>query len=142
MLLHQKKKKLKKKKRRSNTVTNSINTLKMIHIKKKVLKKKKTRKTCISSIELQTHIPGHTSLFILIPTHLAFSYLRSLDGCTLYLYDLCMTVVKNLPTNTGDTGDASSTPGLVNSPGKGNGNPLQHSCLRNPMKACMFTTSL
>ena len=120
-------------------MTNSINTLKMIHIKK--IFKKKTSKTCISSIELQTHISGHTSLFILISTHLAFSYLSSLDDCTLYLYDFCMTVVKNLPTNAGDTGDVSSTPGLVSSPGKGNGNPLQHSCLKNPMKACMFTLS-
>ena len=50
-----------------------------------------------------------------------------------------MTVVKNLPTNAEDTGDASSIPGLVSSPGKGNGNPLQHSCLKNPRKACMFT---
>ena len=30
-------------------------------------------------------------------------------------------------------GGASSIPGLVNSPGKGNDNPLQYSCLENPM---------
>ena len=29
-------------------------------------------------------------------------------------------------------GGASSIPGLVNSPGKGNDNPLQYSCLENP----------
>ena len=35
--------------------------------------------------------------------------------------------------NVGDTGDVGSTPGLKNSPGEGNGNPLQYSCLKNPM---------
>ena len=30
-------------------------------------------------------------------------------------------------------GDAGSIPGLGRSPGKGNGNPLQYSCLENPM---------
>ena len=39
-------------------------------------------------------------------------------------------VVKNLPANVGDMG---SIPGLGRSPGEGNGNPLQYSCLGNPM---------
>ena len=43
------------------------------------------------------------------------------------------SVVKNLPTNAGDTGDMGSVPGLGRSPGEGNGNPLQYSCLGNPM---------
>ena len=38
--------------------------------------------------------------------------------------------VKNLPANTGDMG---STPGSGRSPGEGNGNPLQYSCLENPV---------
>jgi len=42
-------------------------------------------------------------------------------------------VIKNLPTNAGDTGDEVSIPGLGRSPGEGNGNPLQYSCLGNPM---------
>ena len=33
-------------------------------------------------------------------------------------------VVKNLPTNAGDTRDMGSIPGLSRSPGVGNGNPL------------------
>ena len=33
----------------------------------------------------------------------------------------------------GDTGDAGSTPGLRRFPRGGNGNPLQYSCLKNPM---------
>ena len=42
-------------------------------------------------------------------------------------------VVKNLPANAGDTRNAGSIPGLGRSPGKGNGNPLQYSCLENYM---------
>ena len=40
------------------------------------------------------------------------------------------SVVKNLPANAGDL---SLIPGLGKSPGEGNGNPLQYSCLENPM---------
>ena len=40
---------------------------------------------------------------------------------------------KNLPSDAGDTGDATSSPGLGRSPGGGNSNPLQYSCLENPM---------
>ena len=40
------------------------------------------------------------------------------------------SMVKNLPANAGDTG---LTPGLGRSPEGGHGNPLQYSCLENPM---------
>ena len=42
-------------------------------------------------------------------------------------------VVKNPPANAGDTRDMGSIPGSGRSPEEGNGNPLQHSCLENPM---------
>ena len=42
-------------------------------------------------------------------------------------------VVKNLPANSGDVRDASLIPGSGRSPGGGHGNPLQYSCLENPM---------
>ena len=42
-------------------------------------------------------------------------------------------MVKNLPANAGDTGDASLLPGSGRSPGEGNGKPLQYSSLENPM---------
>ena len=42
-------------------------------------------------------------------------------------------VVKNLPASAGDAGDTGSTPGSGRSPGRGNDNPLQYSCLENPM---------
>ena len=39
-------------------------------------------------------------------------------------------MVKNLPANAGDS---NSIPGSGRSPGGGNGNSLQYSCLGNPM---------
>ena len=39
-------------------------------------------------------------------------------------------MVKNLPANAGDT---DSIPGSGRYPGGGNGNSLQHSCLKNPI---------
>ena len=44
-----------------------------------------------------------------------------------------LLVVKNLPANTGDIRDMGLIPGLGRSPGGGHGNPLQDSCLENPM---------
>ena len=41
--------------------------------------------------------------------------------------------VKNSPANAGDLTDVGLIPGPGRSPGKGNGNPLQYSCLENPM---------
>ena len=43
-------------------------------------------------------------------------------------------VVKNLSANAGDTGDVSLIRGSGRSPGEGNSNPFQYSCLENPMK--------
>ena len=58
----------------------------------------------------------------------------SLQGkLTNTLVNVCFSggsVVKNLPANAGDAG---SIPGSVRSPGEGNVNPLQYSCLGNPM---------
>ena len=42
-------------------------------------------------------------------------------------------MVKNLPANAGEVRDVHSFPGSGRSPGGGNGNPLQYSCLENPM---------
>ena len=43
------------------------------------------------------------------------------------------SVVKDPPTNAGDARDLSLIPGSGRSPGEGNGNTLQYSCLGNPM---------
>ena len=42
-------------------------------------------------------------------------------------------MVKNLPANAGDAEDVGLIPGLQRSPGGRHGNPLQYSCLENPM---------
>ena len=42
-------------------------------------------------------------------------------------------VVKNLPANAGDIRDAGSIPGSGRSLGGGHSNPLQYSCLENPV---------
>ena len=42
-------------------------------------------------------------------------------------------VVKNLPANAGDARDAGLIPRPGRCPGERNGNPLQYSCLENPM---------
>ena len=42
-------------------------------------------------------------------------------------------VVKNPPANSGDLGDMDLIPGSGRSPGVGNGNPFQYSCLENSM---------
>ena len=43
-------------------------------------------------------------------------------------------VVKNPPANAGDIRDTGSIPGSGRSPGGGEGNPLQYSCLENPIE--------
>ena len=50
-------------------------------------------------------------------------------------------MIKNPPTNAGDARDMSSIPGSGRSPGVGNGNSLQCSCLENSMDrgACWVT---
>ena len=42
-------------------------------------------------------------------------------------------VVRHLPANTEDTGDVGSIPGSGRSSRGGTSNPLQYSCLENPM---------
>ena len=50
-------------------------------------------------------------------------------------------MVKNFPANAGGTGDVGLIPGSGRSPGEGNGNLLQNSCLENPMdRGAWWTT--
>ena len=61
---------------------------------------------------------------------------RNIIQTTFYIWSSRMkgfpgdSVVKNLPANAGDTG---LIPGPGRFPGEANGNPLQYSCLGNPM---------
>ena len=68
--------------------------------------------------------------------------MRGLRGSTFLVFFetgniVCLLVaqmVKHLPTMpTWHVGDMGSIPGSGRSPGEGNGNPLQYSCLENPM---------
>ena len=55
------------------------------------------------------------------------------DNHMIISIDGLLLVVKNLPANAGDATDAGSVPGSERPPGGGHGNPLQYSCLENPM---------
>ena len=46
---------------------------------------------------------------------------------------LVVLVVKTPSVNVGDIRDVGSIPGPGRSPGEGHGNPLQYSCLENPL---------
>ena len=46
---------------------------------------------------------------------------------------MILVVKKNLPASAGDIRDRYLIPGSGRSPGEGHGNPLQYSCLKNPM---------
>ena len=58
---------------------------------------------------------------------------RAQRGCDLGEASQVALVLKNLPANAGDVRDGGSIPGSGRSPGGGNDNPLQYSCLGNPM---------
>ena len=51
----------------------------------------------------------------------------------LWMWASQVLVVKNLPAIEGDIRDMGLIPGLGRSPGGSHGNPLQYSCLENPM---------
>ena len=59
--------------------------------------------------------------------------LRNFQLVVLHIVFPGSSVVKILPANAEDAGDMGSIPGLRISPEEGNGNPLQYSCLGNPM---------
>ena len=52
------------------------------------------------------------------------------------------SVVKNLPANAGVIRDEASVPKPVRSPGRGNGSPLQYSCLENPMDRAAWSATV
>ena len=52
------------------------------------------------------------------------------------------SVIKNLPSNVGDTLEKEEIHGSGRSSGEGNGNPLQYSCLGNPMDREAWQTTV
>ena len=87
------------------------------------------------------------SLFHLHPNMFQYLYVKnSLSGSSLQLLPSCLSftlyltcpqpsglVVKNLPANAGDVRHVGLSPGSWRSPGEGNGNLLQYSCLETSM---------
>ena len=69
-------------------------------------------------------------------------YIYSIYSVCVFVYMHIFTVVKNLPANTEDAGDTVSIPGSGRSPGVENGNPLQYSCLGNPMNRGAWQTTV
>ena len=67
------------------------------------------------------------SLIIPFPEMYKFIYR---NAAIIYRASQVALVVKNTPANAGHSG---LIPGLGRSPGGGHGNPLQYSCLKNPM---------
>ena len=76
--------------------------------------------------------PKIKSLIVSIVSSSIYHEVMGLDAVLLAYYGLG-TVVKNTLANARDAGDTGSNPGWRRSPGVGNGNPLQYSCLGNPM---------
>ena len=68
-------------------------------------------------------------------------YFKNCNKVSYFYYNVLLWIwtskvvleVKNRPVNAGDRRDVGSIHGLGRSPGGGNGNPLQYSCLENPM---------
>ena len=85
------------------------------------------------------HLPPH----ILLPLALNFQtcdiqsitsgIIELLRTWTRLVWKEMLPMCKLLPANVQGTREAGSVPGLGRSPGEGNGNPLQYSCLENPM---------
>ena len=74
------------------------------------------------------------SLVFCLALESIFFYFSNLD-IAIYRFQAPQVamVIKNLPANAGDRRDAGLIPGSGGSPGGGHGNPLQYSCLDNPM---------
>ena len=86
----------------------------------------------------------YTCMCMCVCTHVCVCmciYVHCVLSCFyIYIYsaNICgasqvVLVVKNPSANAGDAGDPGSIPGSGRSPGEENGNPLQDSCLGNPM---------
>ena len=84
----------------------------------------------------QTQLSMHTCIYIYI--YVCADMCVFEDMCVCVCIRRCVhfpvaLVVKNLPANAGDIRDVGSIPGLGRSPGEWHGNPLQYSCLENPV---------
>ena len=90
-------------------------------------------KTNLLSILLSKNYDPHTKFYLDFRDRLNIS--KAFLISAIYEVSQVVLVVKNLPANAnvGDVRDTGSIPGSGRSPGEGNGNLFQCSCLENPM---------
>ena len=69
-------------------------------------------------------------------------FYRGNENCTSCTGFPGGSMVKNLPANAADAGDKGLIPGSRRSPGEGHGNPLQCSCLENPIDRGAFQATV
>ena len=84
--------------------------------------------TIILVFQIKNHPIGSQTIILVEPLDESVS-------CPGFQYRLCLhgSPSEESTCYAGDPGDAGLIPGLGRSPGEGNGNPLQYSCLGNPM---------
>ena len=90
-----------------------------------------------ASSGLSSQHPKHQPLPFKHISKWMLSFLTSVPSSQSWLSDEFIRQValgvKNTPVCAGEVRDLGSIPGSGRSPGEGNGNPLQYSCLENPM---------
>ena len=77
--------------------------------------------------------PSHTSLNTILWVFMCLNFIELESYCAYFWAFQVVLEVKNSPAKAGDIRDTGSIPGLGWFPGGGHGNPLQYSCLENPM---------
>ena len=81
---------------------------------------------------IHTHTHAHTCMWV---NGILLSHQKERDSA------ICFPAGLDGKESACNAGDLGSIPGLGRSPGEGNGNPLQHSCLENPMdRGAWWTT--
>ena len=86
-----------------------------------------------SSVIFYPYINGYFCVYIAFSCSFLGCNLPSVISCFLDQGFPSGPAVKNAPANAGDARDVASVPGSGRCPGGGHGNPLQYSCLENPM---------
>ena len=82
---------------------------------------------------LQGQVLLFTSLEIIFFIFFSVLYLSTSSLTHMMLYHLGFPGGTEVKVSACNAGDLGSIPGSESSPGEGNGNPLQYSCLENPM---------
>ena len=86
---------------------------------------------------IHSSVDGHLGCFQALGYMCLFELRFSLSTCPGF-----PLAVKNLPAKAEGIRDVDSTPKLGRSPGGGHGNPLQYSCLENPMERGAWWTTV